>query len=163
MAAIDDLVKQFLAEKVIAVVGVSDRKPSAANAIYDLLKGKGYTVYPLNPRIQTYKGDACYPDLASLPQKPGSVVIVTKPDVTEKVAQQCVDAGVKHVWMHNMTGTSPKFGAEMSCVSPAGVDLLRENGISVIPGSCPMQFIGDFGHACMRGMWRMMGALKVPA
>jgi predicted CoA-binding protein len=163
MAKIDELVKTFLAEKVIAVVGVSTTREDAANAIYTKLKEKGYTVYGVNPRTSVFKGDTCYPDLQSLPEVPGSVMIVTKPDVTELIAQQCVDVGVKNVWMHNMSGTNPKFAQDMSCASTKAVQLLREKGVNVIPGSCPMQFVGDFGHACMRGIFRMMGALEIPA
>jgi hypothetical protein len=42
------------------------------------------------------------------------------------------------------------------------VRLCRENGIAVIPGSCPNQFLKpDVGHGMMRGMWRMFGFLQV--
>jgi hypothetical protein len=50
----------------------------------------------------------------------------------------------------------------MTSVSPAAVQLCRENGIAVIPGSCPNQFLKpDFGHALMRVIWRTLGFLKV--
>jgi hypothetical protein len=40
--------------------------------------------------------------------------------------------------------------------------MCRENGITVIPGACPNQFLkADFGHAMMRGMFRTFGFLKV--
>ena len=161
MSKVDDLVKDFLSEKVIAVVGVSDRQENAANLSYTNFKAKGYTVYGVNPRISEYKGEPCYPDLMSLPQKPGAVVLVTPPAVTEQYVDQCVETGVKHVWMHNMSGTSGKMGAEMSSVSAKAVQTCRANGISVIPGSCPNQYIGDFGHKCMRVMWGMFGMMKV--
>ena len=38
----------------------------------------------------------------------------------------------------------------------------RENGIKVIPGSCPNQFLNpDFGHRIMRVLWRTLGFMKV--
>jgi hypothetical protein len=76
--------------------------------------------------------------------------------------QECVDLGVKHVWMHCMMGTKPGLAASMTSVSTEAVRLCNENGIAVIPGSCPNQFLKpDFGHAIMRGMWRAFGFLKV--
>jgi uncharacterized protein len=161
MSQIDDLVKAFLSEKVIAVVGVSDRQEGAANLSYANFKARGYTVYGVNPRISAYKGEPCYPDLKSLPQKAGAVVLVTPPAVTEQYVEQCVETGVKNVWMHNMAGTSGKMAAETSSVSAKAVQTCRANGISVIPGSCPNQFIGDFGHKTMCVMWKMFGMMKI--
>jgi hypothetical protein len=50
----------------------------------------------------------------------------------------------------------------MTSVSPEAVQMCRENGIEVIPGSCPNQFLNpDFGHKLMRGMFRTIGFLKI--
>ena len=162
MAKIDTLVKDFLAQKTIAVVGVSDERETGCNANYDRFKGAGYKVYPINPRLQQFKGAPCYPNLKALPEKPDAVFILASPRVTDEIVQECVDLGVKHVWMHCLMGVKPGAGAGMSSVSPEAVELCRQNGISVIPGSCPNQFLNpDFGHAMMRGMWRLVGFLGV--
>ncbi len=94
-------------------------------------------------------------------------MIVTKPAIAEDLARQCVKAGVPRVWLHCMLGTRPRLfkglAANLGSVSPEAVRICQENGIEVIPGSCPMQFLGeDFGHTCMRGLLRMTGALEVP-
>ena len=162
MAKIDELVKDFLAQKKIAVVGVSDKRETGCNLSYRKFKQAGYQVFAVNPRITTFDGDPCYPDLKSLPEKPEAVFILASPKVTDLIVQQCVDLGVKHVWMHCMMGTKPGLVTSMSSVSPEAVRLARENGIAVIPGTCPNQFLKpDFGHAMMRGMWRLFGFLNV--
>jgi predicted CoA-binding protein len=162
MAKIDELVKDFLAQKKIAVVGVSDKRETGCNLSYRKFKQAGYQVYAVNPRISTFDGDPCYPDLKSLPEKPEAVFILASPRVTDLIVQQCVDLGVKHVWMHCMMGTKAGLATSMSSVSPEAVKLCRENGIAVIPGSCPNQFLKpDIGHAMMRGMWRMFGFMNV--
>ena len=162
MAKIDELVKDFLAQKKIAVVGVSDRRETGCNISYKKFKAAGYQVYAVNPRLTTYAGDPCYPDLKSLPEKPDAVFILANPTVTDLIVGQCVELGVKHVWMHCMMGTKPGLAASMSSVSPEAVKLCQENGIAVIPGSCPNQFLKpDIGHGMMRGMWRAFGFLKM--
>jgi uncharacterized protein len=162
MAKIDTLVQDFLAQKKIAVVGVSDRRDTGCNLAYKKFRDSGYQVYAVNPRITTYEGAPCYPDLKSLPEKPEAVFILANPKVTEEVVRQCVELGVKHVWMHCMLGTRPGLAAGMTSVSDEAVRLCRENGIAVIPGSCPNQFLKpDFGHSMMRGMWRALGFLRV--
>jgi uncharacterized protein len=162
MAKIDELVKDFLAQKKIAVVGVSDKRETGCNMSYKRFKEGGYQVFAINPRINTFDGDPCYPDLKSLPEKPDAVFILANPKVTDMVVQQCVDLGVKHVWMHCMMGTKPGLVSSMSSVSPEAVRMCRENGITVIPGTCPNQFLKpDFAHSMMRGLWRTFGFLSV--
>ena len=162
MAKIDNLVKDFLAQKKIAVVGVSDKRETGCNLAYTKFKENGYQVFAVNPRISTFNGDACYPDLKSLPEKPDAVFLLTNPKVTDQIIQQCVDLGIKHVWMHCMMGTKPGLASGMTSVSQSAVEMCEANGIEVIPGSCPNQFIKpDFGHNLMRGLWSMLGFMKV--
>ncbi|MFI4935529.1 MAG: CoA-binding protein [Caulobacterales bacterium] len=149
-------VRDFLAQKRIAVVGVSrdGARRSAASAIYRRLKGAGHEVFPVNPNLEAYEGDVCYPDLKAIPGGVDGVVVVTRPQVTDEIARQCGEAGVKRVWMHQSS-------ASASSVSPAAVEYCRQAGISVIPGACPMMYGEnvDFGHKCMRWMLKLSGGL----
>jgi predicted CoA-binding protein len=162
MAKLDNLVQDFLAQKKIAIVGVSDKRDTGCNLAYKKLKENGYQVFAVNPRMTTYEGAPCYSDLKSIPEKPDAVFILTSPKVTDQIIQQCVDLGVKHVWMHCLMGTKPGLAASMTSVSQSAVELCKVNGISVIPGSCPNQFLKpDFAHSLMRGMFRTFGFLSV--
>ena len=162
MAKIDNMVKDFLALKKIAVVGVSDKRETGCNMAYTKFKENGYKVYAVNPRMSIFDGAPCYPDLKSIPETVEAVFILASPKVTDLIVDQCVELGVKHVWMHCMMGTKPGLAASMTSVSQSAVDKARQNGIAVIPGSCPNQFLKpDFGHAMMRGMWRLFGFMKV--
>lgn len=162
MAKIDNLVQEFLAHKVVAVVGVSDKRETGANRNYETFKKKGYRVYAVNPRISAFDGAQCYPDLKSIPEKPEAVFMLTSPRVTEQVVQQCADLGIKYVWMHCLMGTKPGLAADSTSVSQSAVDMCKAHGIAVIPGSCPAQFLeADFGHSLMRRLWGWLGYLKV--
>jgi predicted CoA-binding protein len=162
MAQIDCMVADFLALNRIAVVGVSDQRETGCNAAYQRFKENGYTVSAVNPRISEFDGAPCYPDLRSIPEKPEGVFILTNPAITEQIVEQCVELGIKHVWMHCMMGTKPGLAESMTSVSHQAVERCRRNGIQVIPGSCPNQFLKpDVGHGIMRRMWRLFGFLKV--
>jgi len=160
---INTLAKEFLTHNRIAVAGASGKTHNVGNYIYSTLRSKGYSVFAINPNAERIEGDTCYPDLYSLPKPVDGVVITARPSVSEQIVRQCVDLGIKFVWMHNMQGTRwqsagvPKSGTS---VSPEAVRLCREHGITVIPGSCPMQFIGDFGHRCMGWVLRAVGAMR---
>ncbi len=162
MATVDNLVQDFLALKKIAIVGVSDKRDTGCNLAYNKFKENGYQVYAVNPRITTFDGDPCYADLKTIPEKVEAVFILASPKVTEEIVQQCVDLGIKHVWMHCMMGTKPGLATSMTSVSQSAVEMCKANGIAVIPGTCPNQFLKpDFGHAAMRGLWRLFGFMNV--
>jgi len=158
MDKLETLANDFLAQKKIAVVGVSDKRETGCNLAYKNFKEKGYQVYAVNPRMTSFDGAPCYSDLKSIPEKPDAVFLLTSPKVTEQIVQQCVELGIKHVWMHCMLGTRPGLAASMTSVSQDAVQVCRENGIAVIPGACPNQFLkADSGHALMRVIWRTVG------
>jgi len=155
MSTLKEAVKDFLSQKRIAVAGVSGTRDIQANRIYRKFCEAGYQVFAVNPKAETVEGDPCYPDLISIPGGVDGVVIVTRSDVTEKIARQCVEAQVPRVWMHRshrLLGNS---------VSETAVRFCRENGITVIPGACPMMFLKpvDFPHLCLREILRLIGGL----
>ncbi len=152
MTTINELTTDFLAQKRIAVAGVSRTENDAANSIYRKLRDNGYTVFAINPNAETVEGDPCYHDLKSIPGGVDGVVIVTTPEVTEQIVRECSEAGVTRVWMHR------SFGA--GSTSDAAVRYCEEHGIAVIPAGCPMMFCSpDFGHRCMKWIMQMTGKL----
>lgn len=162
MSTIDTLAQDFLAQQKIAVVGVSDQRETGCNLAYRKFKQAGYAVSAVNPRLTSFDGDPCYPNLQSIPEKPDGVFILTNPRIAGEIVQQCVDLRISRVWLHCMMGTKPGLAANMTSVSADAVRLCRENGITVIPGSCPNQFLKpDAGHALMRVLWRALGFMKV--
>jgi predicted CoA-binding protein len=155
-STLETKVDNFLAQKRIAVAGVSRDNSGhpAANLIYRRLKGMGHQVFAVNPHMQTFEGDQCYPDVQSIPGGVEGVVIVTRPEVTEKIVRDCGAARVRSVWMHASL-------AKGSSVSPSAVEFCREHDINVIAGACPMMFGPgvDFGHKCMRWIMGFQGKL----
>jgi len=162
MTEIEQLVKNFLAQKSIAVVGISDRRETGCNMAHKRFKNAGYTVVPVNPRLSEFEGEKCYPDLKSIPEVPDAVFILAKPEVTNQIVEECIQLGIQHVWMHCMLGTKPGLAGRITSVSQEAVARCREHGIHVIPGSCPNQFLNpDIAHGLMRVLWKAFGFMKV--
>ena len=147
--------EEFLAQKRIAVAGVSRSGEQTANGIYRTLRERGYQVFAVNPHAKEVEGDACYPNMQAIPGGVDGAMIVTKPALTEQIVQDCAEAGVPRVWMHNNTFLP-------SSVSDTAVQYCRDHNITVIDGGCPMMFL-DFGHKCMRWMLGVMGRLPKSA
>lgn len=148
-------VEDFLAQKRIAVAGVSRSGLLTGNGIYKKFRDDGYEVFPVNPKAETIEGDRCYPSVKEIPGGVDGVIIVTSPDLTEQIVRDCVEAGVRRVWMHNNT-----FGA--SSASDEAVAFCKEHGIDVIAHGCPMMFgkQADGFHACFR--WVLQATGRIP-
>jgi predicted CoA-binding protein len=56
-------------------------------------------VVPINPTAAEVEGLAAYPDLASAPGQFDGVSIITPPKVTERVVDEALRLGIKHIWM----------------------------------------------------------------
>lgn len=154
--ALEAKVNEFLAQKRIAVAGVSrdNSHHPPANLIYRRLKKTTHDVFAVNPHMQSFEGARCYPDLRSIPGGVGGVVIVTRPKTTESIVHECSDVGVRRVWMHQ----SMEKG---SSVSSEAVEYCRQHDINVIAGACPMMYGPgvDLGHTCMRLVLKLTGGL----
>jgi predicted CoA-binding protein len=144
-------VEDFIAQKKIAVVGVSRKKTKFGNAIYKELKLKGYNVFPINPHINAFEGDACYPDLLSLPEKVDAVVINVPPMQTEKIVREAKQAGINKVWL------------QQGSQSEEAVKFCEENGIDCVSNECILMFAqpSAFIHRAHRWVWGVLG--KLPA
>ena len=145
------LVEEFLSSKKIAVVGVSRKPAKFGNAIYRELKQKDYQVFPINPNLNVFDGDTCYPDLLSLPEKIDAVIVNVPPIQTEKVVREVRDAGIKKVWL------------QQGSQSLAAVKYCEENGIDCISNECILMFAqpSAFIHRAHKWVWGVLG--KLPA
>jgi predicted CoA-binding protein len=155
MISIKEAAAAFLASKRIAVTGVS-RTPAnhGSNVVYRRLRERRYQAFAVNPNADEVEGDPCYRDLKSIPGGVDAVVIGTRPEIAEETVRECVDLGIKHVWMHR--------GPGQGSVSQVAAEYGRRHGIQVIDGGCPLMFepTADGAHKVMRFVFTITG--KVP-
>src|SRR3972149_5092783 len=92
-------VRCFLAEKTLAIAGISRDEKSFSRSAYRNLRRKGYRILPVNPNAREIEGEKCYPNLGALPEKVGGVILFTQPAETEKVIREAADLGIKRIWI----------------------------------------------------------------
>lgn len=117
-------INDFLSHNTWAVIGVSSNQTKYGYKVYSQLKKCGYTVFAVNPGLDSIEGDPCYSSLAVLPRQPEAVSIVVPPKITEQVILDCIDLGINRVWMQP--------GSE----SREAIRNGEEHGISVIHDKC---------------------------
>jgi len=150
MEPIKEAAAAFLANKRIAVTGVSAKNPNAhgANTVFKRLRDRDYEVFAINPNADEVEGSPSYHDVKSVPGGVDAVVIGTRPEIADDTMRECVDLGIKFVWMHRGPGAGS--------VSATATEYGREHGVAVIDGGCPLMFdpTSDFGHKVMRVVLR---------
>lgn len=144
-----EAVSDFVAQRRLALVGISRGGRKFGNAAYKELVAKGYAVYPVHPTAESVGGARCWPDLASVPKPVDGVVVVVPPAQTAKVVAEAYAAGIPRVWMQQ--------GAE----SPEAIRYCEERGIRVVHHECILMFAEPAGwfHRAHRGLWRLLGKL----
>ena len=95
MLSIKAAASEFLANKRIAVTGVS-RKPEShgSNVVYCRLREHCYEVFAVNPHADEVEGDPCHLDLKSIPGGVDAVVIGTSPEIAESTIREV--RGARH-------------------------------------------------------------------
>jgi predicted CoA-binding protein len=127
----DANVEEFLAGAPHAVVGASQDRAKYGNKVLRVYQQHDRRVVPVHPSAKEIEGLVAYPDLAALPEPVHGISVITPPPVTERVVQQAIELGIKHIWMQP--------GAE----SETAVELARQNGINMIAGGpCLLVVLG---------------------
>lgn len=142
-------VEDFVAQRTLALVGVSRRGKKFGNMALQALKARGYRVFPVHPQADQIEGEPCYSSLSALPEPVEGVLIVVPPEETDKVVREAAAAGIQRVWMQQ--------GAE----SQAAIRFCEEHGIRVVQGECILMFaqpVVSF-HRFHRWVWKALGKL----
>ncbi|HEY9712979.1 MAG TPA: CoA-binding protein, partial [Chroococcales cyanobacterium] len=131
MDNLDKQIDAFLKAPAFAVVGASDDKSKYGHKVYKCCLDHGLKAYPVNPNAETVMGNPAYASLSELPEKVEAISIITPPKITEKVVDEAIKAGVKHIWMQP--------GAE----SLQAVEHATKSGVScVYGGACLLIVLG---------------------
>jgi predicted CoA-binding protein len=98
----DDSDKQLRAilgkSGVVAMVGESNDHYYTSFQVAQYLKKMGYTVYPVNPMIESVEGDRSYPSLADVPEPIDIVDVFRAPMHLNGIVNEAIAVGAKTLW-----------------------------------------------------------------
>jgi predicted CoA-binding protein len=141
-------IEKFFLSTAFAVIGVSGNQKKFGNSVYRAMKERKLPVYPVNPHLTSVEGDECYSSILEVPDAVKSAIIVIPPQATERMVADCVQKGIRALWMQP--------GSE----SDRAIDEAEINGITVITGQCLLMFLEPVssGHALHRWVNKFVGA-----
>jgi len=128
-----DDVRDFPAQRRIALVGLSRNPKDFSRVVFREMSQRGYDIVPVNPAAAELENRRCFVHLQEITSPIDGVLIMTAPQETERVVRDCAQAGVQRVWMHR--------GGGQGAVSPEAADFCRQNGIRLVEGYCPLMFL----------------------
>ena len=94
-SGMEGLVKDFLSRKAFAVVGSFRSGSSVASRILEDLARRGHEVFPVNPRVSEVNGRVCYASVRDIPSGVDVIDIVTPPQVTEVILNDCLQKALE--------------------------------------------------------------------
>jgi predicted CoA-binding protein len=97
-----DLIKTQLTDsKYIAIIGLSQNLTRDSHKVAEYLQINGYKIIPVNKAVTQILGEACYPDLRSIPFKIDMANIFRDSDMIPQMVAESIEIGVKHIWMQD--------------------------------------------------------------
>src|SRR5579864_3899245 len=92
-----EIIENFLAQKRIAMVGISRDPASDSAKLFEELCRRGYDMVPVNPNTAEVQGHRCFARVQDIQPPVEAALLMTTPEVTETVAHDCAQAGIRRV------------------------------------------------------------------
>lgn len=120
-------IEEYMSLSSYAVAGASRRKEKFGYKVMQDLIARGKTVYPINPGADEIDGIPCYSSIKDVPETPDAVHFITPPAITERIAKEMLEMGIKYAWMQP--------GAE----SETAIKMLEDASVTVLANVCVLR------------------------
>jgi len=132
-----ETIEEFLAQKRIAMIGVSRNPKDFSAVLFEEFRNRGYEMVAVNPNTSEVLGQRCFARILDVQPPVDTALLMTASKITDEVVSGCAQAGIRRIWMYRAGGTG--------AVSLSAMSFCQEHGIQVIPGQCPFMFLPDSG------------------
>ncbi len=149
----------LFAPRSVAVVGASPRSDIAQTVRDNLLTmGSSTRCYFVNPKYKEAWGSPCYPDLASLPEPPDSVLVAVNPLRAAAITEEAARVGARSVLIPG--GGVVEGGPAAAQMQREVREIALRHGLAVLGPNCmgmidrvsnSAVYIGDINPWAARG------------
>ena len=127
-----ELIDGFMAQKRLAIVGVSRNPKDISRMLFREFLKRGYDVIPVNPNATEVEGRKCFARVGDINPGVGGALLMTLPAQSAPLVRDAIEAGISRVWLYRAAGKG--------AIHQDAVALCREKGIDLIEGYCPFMF-----------------------
>jgi len=122
----DEIHRILRDSKTIAVVGISESETRASKYVSEYMQREGYTIYPVNPNLESWNGLKVYESVVDLPKKVDIVDVFRRSSQVLPLAVDVVEAGAKVMWL------------QQGIVNDEAATVVSGAGVKVVMDSCIM-------------------------
>lgn len=130
--------------KIIAIVGLSDKRTRDSFMVAEYLLGAGYTIIPVNPTIRQWEGIESYPSLTAVPPdiQIDIIDIFRTPDAVPGIIDEALSLmnKPKAIWIQGTSSpSSPKASLlkmQLGIEHKEAAQKAETAGIAVIQNKC---------------------------
>ena len=142
-------IEAFLEPRKMAITGVSRNPKHFGHQVYNILKKKGYEVYPVNPMATEINGERCYQNLSEIPSHVTNLLILSSREKTVPIVKDAITRGMNNIWI------------QQKSESPEAIEIAASGNLNLVFGECILMFaetVEGF-HKFHRGVKKFFGAL----
>jgi len=121
MANIAELLRD---SKVIAVVGLSNRRFRPSYGVSQYMQSVGYRIIPVNPNATEVLGEKAYGRLEDVPEPVDIVNVFRRPEYVPDIVDSAIRMGAKAIWLQE------------DVVHEEAAQRAREAGLVVVMDRC---------------------------
>jgi predicted CoA-binding protein len=121
MNAIPELLRT---SRVIAVVGLSNKKFRPSYGVAEYMQREGYRIIPVNPNEAEVLGEKCYARLEDIPEHIDIVDIFRRSEFVLPIVESAIRVGASSIWMQE--GVEDEHAAKKA----------RQAGLTVVMDRC---------------------------
>lgn len=121
------VIRAALAERRVAVVGLSGDPGRDSHEVAGYLQRHGYQIVPVNPNEAEVLGVTSYPSLAAIPASLGPIGLVDvfrRSDAAPDIAREAVRIGARFLWL------------QLGVISEEAARIAVAGGVQVIMDRC---------------------------
>lgn len=127
------IIDQFLADKHLAIIGVSRDKCKWGHMLMRALSKRGYQIYPVNPNADMIEGVRCFHDIVQVPKFVTNALVVLPYESTLELSSTLKNSNIERLWL-------PTSGGNTEPSIKKIIPNFKSQNIDVVYDVCPMMF-----------------------
>ncbi len=92
-------IEAFLGGEPFAVAGASTNRSKYGNKVLRCYLQNHRRAIPIHPREREVEEQACFREIADVPEPIHGLSIITPPAITEGIVDAALEAGIRHFWI----------------------------------------------------------------
>jgi predicted CoA-binding protein len=144
---VDKIIKLFIEQKKLAIVGASRNGKKFGNAAAKELRQRGYEILIIHPEAHEIDGHKTYPNLTAIKGQVESMLVSISTEHVRGILWDAANNGIKNVWLQQ--------GIDASELK----ELATELNLNIVDGKCILMYAEPVGsiHKFHQVVWKLIG------